>query len=430
MSDSESSASEVSQGSVSGDEKESGLPTPSSSKRKQNPRNVEQSREMIVQTAFDAYFTHTASRAQTSSNVFSSIIPPLSAEEYMEASSSFGPQMVRSEILTSESARKSIFQRLLLELQEGFNVLCYGYGSKRVLLNDFATNSCSKAGHVVVANAFQPQFGLKQLLSCIENVPGLDSLPLSSSSLENQARRIYEFFAQPSQKRHLYLIIHNIDSPSLRLPKAQSCISLLALNPKIHIVASIDHINAPLLWSTAELSARKGTQELDTGVSGRGLAWLWHDMTTLTPYDVELSHADRSSISGAFGGTRKRDGTTQSAATMVSESAALHILASVTERAKKLFALMAQKQLEAIEASANAASGDELQQFGIGYGTLFHSARADFIATNDTALRALLGEFRDHALVLGAQQGSSGEMLWIPMRKERLAKVLGTLTAE
>ncbi|KAE9409210.1 origin recognition complex subunit 2 [Gymnopus androsaceus JB14] len=425
MSDSESSASELSQGSVSGDEKVSGLPTPSPSKRQQKQRNFEQNREMIVQTAFDAYFTHAASRAQTSSNVFSSLIPPLSAEEYLEASSSFGSQMIKSEILTSESSRKSLFQRLLLELQEGFNVICYGYGSKRALLNEFAVDSCSKAGHVTVANAFQPQFGLKQLLSCIENVPGIDSLPLSSSSVESQSQRIYDFFAQPSQARHLYVIIHNIDSPSLRLPKAQSCVSLLALNPKIHIVASIDHINAPLLWSSAELSARKDTQE-GAGVSGRGLAWLWHDMTTLTPYDVELSHADRSSISGAVGSTRKRDGATQNAAAMVSETAALHILASVTIKAKKLFTLMAEKQLEAIQA-VNAGPGDDLQQYGIAYDTLYHSARNDFIATNDTALRALLGEFRDHALVLGAQQGSSGEVLWIPMRKERLAKVLATL---
>ncbi|KAJ4485651.1 origin recognition complex, subunit 2 [Lentinula aciculospora] len=422
MSESESTASESFS---SENEISNAVPTLSPSKRQRKQRAVQESREMIVQTAFDAYFTHIASRAQTSANIFSSLVPPLSAEEYAEASSSFGPQKIKSELLTSETSRKFLFQRLLLELQEGFNVICYGYGSKRSLLNDFAISSCSKVGHVVVVNAFQPHFGLKELLSCIENVPGIDSLPLPSSSVENQSRRICDFFARPSSKRHLYLIIHNIDSPALRLPKAQSCLSLLALNPKIHIVASVDHINSPILWSSAELSARKHNQGMGE-VARRGFAWLWHDMTTLTSYDFELSHADRSSISGASGGMRKREAT-HNGISMVSETAALHVLASVTAKAKKLFMLMAVRQLKAIEAATNSGPVDDLQQYAIGYDKLYHSARTDFIATNDTALRALLGEFRDHDLVVGAQQGSSGELLWIPMRKERLAKVLNTL---
>lgn len=428
MSESESAASEISQGSSSENETSNILLTPSPSKRQRKPGMVQQSREMIVQTAFDAYFTHLASRAQTSANIFSSLIPPLSAEEYAEASSSFDSQRIKSELLTSETERKSLFQRLLLELQEGFNVICYGYGSKRVLLNDFAVNSCSKLGHVVVVNAFQPHFGLKELFSCIENVPGIDSLPLPSSSAENQARRICDFFSRSTSKQHLYLVIHNIDSPALRSIKAQSSLSLLALNPKIHIVASVDHINSPLLWSSAELSTRKDSQGTGVG-AGRGFAWLWHDMTTLTPYDFELSQADRSSILGASGGMRKRD-VTQNGTSMVSETAALHVLASVTAKAKRLFTLMAERQLEAIEAAKSSGHVDDLQQYAVAYDKLYHSARTDFIATNDTALRALLGEFRDHDLVVGAQQGSSGEVLWIPMRKERLAKVLSTLKVD
>ncbi|KIK70508.1 hypothetical protein GYMLUDRAFT_277260 [Collybiopsis luxurians FD-317 M1] len=422
MSDSESSDSSVS---ISGDENTSALPSPFKPQQKQ--RAVAKNREIIVQTAFDAYFTHMSARAQTSTNVFSSLVPPLSAEEYTEASSFFGAQTIKSEILTSESCRASLFRRLSLELQEGFNIICYGYGSKRKLLNDFAVESCSKAGHVVVANAFQLNFSLKELLTCIEKVPGITSLPLTASTIESQSRRISDFFARSSQKRHLYLIIHNIDSSSLRTRKAQSCLSLIALNPKIHIVASVDHLTSPLLWPSTELSARKD-QESTAGLSGQGFAWLWHDMTTLTPYDSELSHADRSTILGASGGMRKRDAVTQNGVSMVSETAALHVLASVTVKAKKLFALMAEKQLDAIEASTNTGpAADDLQQYAIGYSTLYNFARGDFIATNDTGFRALLGEFRDHDLVVSSQHGSTAETLWIPMRKERLAKVLSTL---
>ncbi|KAJ3741940.1 origin recognition complex, subunit 2 [Lentinula detonsa] len=425
MSDSESVASDSTSGSSSENETSNALPTPSASKRQRQQRVAQQPGEMIVQTAFDAYFKHMASRAQTSTNIYSSLIPPLSAEEYADASSSFGPQKFQSELLVSQTSRASLFQRLLLELQEGFNIICYGYGSKRTLLNDFAIESCSYVGNVVVVNAFQPHFGLKDLLSCIEKIPGVDSLTLPSSSVENQSRRICDFFARPSSKQHLYLIIHNIDSPALRLSKAQTCLSMLALNPKIHIVASVDHINASLLWSSSEQSTRKDAQEVGV-LAGRGFSWLWHDMTTLIPYDFELSHADRSSISGVSGNLRKRDAI-QNGISTISETAALHVLASVTAKAKKLFTLMAERQLETIVAATSSGPVDDLQQYAIGYDTLYQAARTDFIATNDTALRALLGEFRDHDLVVGAQQGSSGEILWIPMRKERLAKLLSTL---
>ena len=45
---------------------------------------------------------------------------------------------------------------------------------------------------------------------------------------------------------HVYLIIHNIDGPMLRGEKTQSALGQLASIPNLHLVASIDHINAPL----------------------------------------------------------------------------------------------------------------------------------------------------------------------------------------
>ena len=66
------------------------------------------------------------------------------------------------------------------------------------------------------------------------------------------------------------------------------------------------------------------------------------------------------------------------------------------------------------------------------WGMLFSAARDNFIATNDTAMHSLLGEFRDHGLVLSAAQGGpgNGEVLWIPLRKERLLKILKSLDTE
>ena len=403
-------------------------------RRKVNPAAKGTQSAIIVQTAFDAYFTQSSTRAQTSTNVFSSIVPPLTPDEYAEAIASVSTRPGLKPLqpsLFSEFSRDLLFSRFLQEMAEGFNLLLYGFGSKRRVLNRFATDYCSKAGYVAIGNGFQPDFTLKDLLTSIENVPGICSLEVSSTTIESQAKRIYDFFAESTQRRHLYIIVHNIDAAPLRSVKAKSCLSLLALNPRIHIAASIDHINAPLLWTSSEVSARKQEVPMSGSVPSRGFAWLWHDLTTLASYDFELAYADRSSISGAHGGgaRRKNDVSAQYAAAMT-ETAALHILASVTQKAQKLFVLMGTKQLQSIEDAGDSASSD-LQEFAIGYDFLFTTARDNFIASNDTALRSLLGEFRDHSLVVAGQAASGGgEVLWIPLRKERLSNVIRSLQAD
>ncbi|KAK7064634.1 origin recognition complex subunit 2 [Favolaschia claudopus] len=388
-------------------------------------RGVNDDKRVIVQTTFDAYFALSAAKASTSSNIFSSLIQPLSAEEYAESNilDPPGTKPLRSSILV-EPARSTLFSRWLCELAEGFNLLCYGFGSKRQLLNDFASQRCSKLGHVVVVNGFQPDLTVKDMFNAIENIPGISALSLSSTTAEGQARRIYDFFSQPARKRrHLYLIIHNIDAFFVRTPKVKACLSLLALHPSIHVVASIDHLNSPLLWSSSEACARKDQATADGKTPLRGYAWLWHDLTTLAPYDFELSFADRTSITGALTSRKQRaDVATVGAA--ISETAAKHVLAAVNDRAQKLFNLMGQRQLAAIDVGDPNVDG--LREFSVPYDVLFPLARENFLAVNDTAMRALLGEFRDHGLVLSAQ-ASGGEVLWIPLRKERLSNVLKSL---
>lgn len=50
----------------------------------------------------------------------------------------------------------------------------------------------------------------------------------------------------PDPDNHIYLIIHNIDGPMLRGEKNQQALGQLASIPNMHLLASIDHINAPL----------------------------------------------------------------------------------------------------------------------------------------------------------------------------------------
>ncbi|KAJ2918960.1 hypothetical protein MD484_g1436, partial [Candolleomyces efflorescens] len=441
------------------------LPVPQTPSRRKGKGRVEEAEDknLIVQTAFDAYFTYSASRPQTSSNVYTQLVLPLTGEEYVEgiASSSKRLRPLRPSILEPDSL-KGLFSRFIFELNEGFNLLCYGYGSKRRVLNQFASEICSKHGHVVVANAFQPDFTIKDLLSRISTLPPLQDLVLGAT-VERQTGQIATHLAKQTQ--HIYIVIHNIDALPLRSARSKSALSLLASNPRVHIIASVDHLNSSLLWSSSELFARKSdTGDDTTSISAfnyatnaasnpsytlnRGFAWLWHDLTTLSPYDAELAFTDRSSIAGASSAARRKgalDAASGAAAgnpAAMSETAASHILASVTQKAKKLFIVLGKRQLAAIEdaegdqqqkqkggANAAAASQD-LQQYGMAYDVLFNAARDDFIAANDGALRSLLGEFRDHGLVLSAPSATGGaEVLWIPLRKERLISVIQKLEA-
>src|SRR6266540_3529009 len=198
------------------------------------PSNVRGSKGIIVQTAFDAYFAHNKSgRGQTSSNVFSDLVPPLSAEEYTEAIGTSGKGQVIQASISQDSYREALFARFICELNEGFNILCYGFGSKRRLLNQFAAK-CSTLGHVVVVNGFQPDLSLKDVLNSIEDIQAIQALNLSPTPIERQAQRINEFFS--SSDVDLYLIVHNIDAAPFRIAKAKSVLSILAHNFQIHLI--------------------------------------------------------------------------------------------------------------------------------------------------------------------------------------------------
>ena len=63
------------------------------------------------------------------------------------------------------------------------------------------------------------------------------------ASTRNVALLLFCFAATDED---LFLIIHNIDGTMLRSEKVQSVLSHLAHVPNVHVIASVDHINAPL----------------------------------------------------------------------------------------------------------------------------------------------------------------------------------------
>ena len=160
------------------------------------------------------------------------------------------------------------FPRWMSHIHRGFSIVCYGLGSKKSLLHKFHEKYLEDKDTVVV-NGFFPSLTLKQILSTIS-----EDIMEIEGNFSSIADHIEEILANLSS--HLYLIIHNIDGPMLRNTKTQSAISKLVASPKVHLLCSIDHINAPLIW--------------DQECLGR-LNLLWFDTTTFLPYLEEAVDA-------------------------------------------------------------------------------------------------------------------------------------------
>ena len=264
---------------------------------------------------------------------------------------------------------RSLFNYWLNQLGRGFNILLYGYGSKLNLIDEFRNTHLSKTCHLVV-NGFFPGLTIKQVLNQITS----DLLEHSGSfkNLPHQCKYICTSLCEDEDApKELFLIIHNIDGAALREEKSQISLSLLAACPRIHIIASIDHLNSPLLWTEIILARYN---------------WIWHDATTFERYSGETSY-ENSLLSRQSGA--------------LALSSLTHVLKSLTPNAKGIFEIISNHQLD--------HKGDPTY-LGLAFGDLYQKCREKFLVNSDATLRAQLTEFRDHKL-LRSKRGQDGTEL-------------------
>ncbi|KAF8333514.1 origin recognition complex subunit 2-domain-containing protein [Cantharellus anzutake] len=442
----------------------------------------------VRRTSSDIYFCLSSHPSKTSDNVFTALLPYLTMEEcrhlLSQSPANRKPLLLALQDQASER-HVNMFREWEFELGQGFNLLFYGYGSKRGPLNKFAMDVCRKIGNVVIVNGYLPSFGLKGLLESIEQIPGLCSLPVPNpGGIEGQTRRIYEYFLPeaadtehrtdqepPStsrSRRPLFLFIHNIDSPHFNFQnlRTRSCLSLLASNPRIHVAASLDNIHAPIMWSTQEMLSRKHSEVPETAFSpvpsARGFAWIWHELATFAPYTEEIiasrdisalpkspSPTGASASKGNLGlvNTAPFGGQNEllvggGGRPPITELQASQVLGSVTLKARRLFKAMGMDMLtrwaEALQNDPN--SRDPLHTLGMPYTQLMRRAKEEFLASNDLALRGLLQEFRDHGLVRsrltdlnlgeGVEDLQTGEMFWIPLPRDFLERTVAMVDVD
>lgn len=267
-------------------------------------------------------------------------------------------------------------------LDAGHSILLYGLGSKKDLLDEFARH-LSSSSDVVVVDGFNPTLSLRSALTQLAN----DVLQLKSftkRSLLDYVDAIRDALAE-IPKTTVTIAVHNIDGPCLRPTDAQLALSRLAALDQIRFVASVDHVNAPLLWDAPVYTA---------------FGWIWIRVDTFRPYDVETFFSTKPLLRG--GSERRVEG-------------AVAFLNSLAERSRDVFRDLASRQLHANKNPSTACTT---------FNELFESVKTQFIVSEPDTLRSIMNELQTHDLLVSRLGADAAEQLSIPLPQAQLEAVL------
>ncbi|KAM4605368.1 origin recognition complex subunit 2 [Polymixia lowei] len=332
----------------------------------------------LVEEYFEA---HGSSKVLTSDRTLQRLHTPKLDRETLFRLLEGKPSCYSSEIQQLHNKHQKHFSKWMLQLQLGFSMLVYGLGSKKALLEDFRVSQLSQEIHLVV-NGFFPSITLKSILNALTS-----EVLEHQGSFRNPSDQI-QFISQTlkdSPDLHVYLLIHNIDGPMLRGEKTQSALGQLASLPNLHLVASIDHINAPLVWDQCSQSQ---------------FNWLWWECVSFQRYAEETSYENSLLVQ-------------QTGALAL--SSLTHVLRSLTSNAKGIFKLLVEFQLE---------NKDNPAYIGLSFQDFYQRCREAFLVNSDLTLRTQLTEFRDHKLIRTRKGADGIEYLTIPVETNTLMDFL------
>lgn len=270
-----------------------------------------------------------------------------------------------------------------LYLNAGHSLLVYGFGSKRTLLNKLA-DYLSDSSSVLVVNGFNPTLSLRSVFSQLASVLNLQDF--SKRTLFDYVDAIST--ALPNSKDPISMIIHNIDGPALRQPECQHALSRLASCKNLHLVASIDHVNTPLLWDAPSFNA---------------FSWFWVLCHTYLPYEFETHFSSKPLLRGTA--ERRVDG-------------AVALLQSLSERARAVFRELADRQKGAEKGGLHMRTT---------FNEFFEMVKQKFLVSDQATLRTILTELSTHDLLQTRRGVDSAERLWIPLDETQLEEILGKI---
>lgn len=393
-------------------------------KRKQKERTPSPPRDL---PPHEQYFYDNRPGGTKTSNSTLASLNLLTHDTFFEQIKAYqDPHQAEIDFLHSLHSRS--YEHWKFELDQGFNLCLFGWGSKRSLLLEFAEYLAAEDAEekIIVMNGYNPALTLRDVLNTIASViPGLvnPSLKLGAQPAE-MLQTILKTLSQTDLPKPLKLLVHCIDATVMRRPQFQSTLARLAASNRIQIIASADTRTFPIMWD-ATLSTQ--------------FNWLFHDTTTFKPFDLEISGGSGAAgvvddVNALFGRTGRK---------LQGREGVMYVLRSLTENARNLYALLIAELLsmddmdDAMEFDNEDTDQDELigrrgqatasARAGIDFRTLYQKAASQFIATNEPTFRALLREFYDHEMLVSRKDALGGETFAVPFGKEEMQTILEEL---
>ena len=292
------------------------------------PKPKSKIRELVIKEKEKAeeYF-ETNQRSETSDRTLNRLKTPRLTQEDIDRLLTGQPVKYEKEIHKLLGEYRSKFLKWHILLRQSFNLVFFGYGSKKALLEEFANEQLKPRtkDDVIVVNGFFPSLTVKHILNAITfDIVNKD---LSEDELDHKKEAFGSGipeqldYIRDHLKTHVYLIVHNIDGHMLRNEKSQSTLSRLASFPNIHLVCSVDHINAPLLWDQKKMTE---------------FNFLWVDATTFLPYDLETRNEVTSLL------------VKDSASGTLALNSLTHVFASLSPNARAVYTKIIKYQLEVV----------------------------------------------------------------------------------
>ncbi|KAG2734561.1 hypothetical protein G9P44_002567 [Scheffersomyces stipitis] len=364
----------------------------------------------------EGYFEQHNGRARIGGSSLASLAPSVDYSEYIRFIK------VLDRICGHEKSRladlhKFLYHQWCFELSEGYNLNFFGVGSKLSILKDFASNYFpswfeevylgKKLPQIMVVNGYNPSLKFKKILQDIlsvfipkttrENIKFpkhvSETVPFLIQYVENQRKSSSSTSGTPS----LLLLINNIDGECFRNEKIQSYLSVIASLPEVWLVASMDNINAPLLWDSFKL---------------KKFNFLWHDLTTYSTYSTELSFKDVLNM-----GKSKK---------FVGNVSAKYVLSSLTDNHKNLYKVLLKMQLDAMgklpQSSIHTSKGS--LRHGVEFKALYEACVEQFISSNEITFRTMLSEYVEHKMCKLVTDDAGVEVVFIQFTYDEMNKIL------
>ncbi|KAK6541510.1 Origin recognition complex subunit 2 [Orbilia ellipsospora] len=351
-----------------------------------------------------AYFEQARGRAKPSTTT--ATLPPLSPKTYFRLLENHKDAHA-ADIEHLNSLHQANYEQWFFELSQGFNILLYGYGSKRKLLMEYIRSEAEVGNHVVVVNGYVGGLTIRDIFNMVINaVLGMNHGIRFGVNVNEMLDGVLQILDEHRTKsdKSVTLLIHSIDAAALRMSQPQALLAQLSAHPAIRLIASSDHILSSMLWDSSTLTL---------------FNFVFHDATTFVPFDLEISATDEAEgiVDIISGGTAGRSG--KSGAKGVK-----YVLASLTGNAKSLYRILVATQLGSMEDDGVGKDKMGTEAYGVAYRTLYQKGLEEFICSSELVLKTLLKEFYDHQMVMSRKDLQGSEVLWAPFRKEELESIL------